>query len=711
MAYLFTAGRQGYDSYAYHYGYVNYTVTDSSTSVTVTLNSVGERMTVNNDAYSSYSYKGTSTVTGTIDNKTIKASHPGPRNCTSRDTYISFGGTSVTATFAKGTSATTKTLNISWTWNGTTTTDSVNIPVGALQSYTVSYNANGGTGAPSSQTKYHGIALTLRTGTPTKTDYTFQGWSTSSTSTSASYQPGGSYTKNESTTLYAIWKKDITLSYDANNGEGAPASQSVTIYNNAANPTFTISSTRPTRTNYDFLGWSLSDIATTASYQPNGSITLSDSDTLYAVWKLAYIASTISDISAVRCDSDGTSNDEGTHGKLTFKVSKYSDGSSQNYPTVSAKYDVNRKITFEDPTAENNIQTYTSNTFELSGDNQHNIVITKQDGSYGTKTFSTYISAKFFVIDITEDGTGIGFLTSAPSSGINIASAIKGLGIAGLTASGAGGIAIGTRASSYTITSAGSGSVALGYAQGGNISATTKGSFAGGLTNGTNIITASNSGAFAFGQSSSTAALTASGNGSIAMGIGCTSIGDYSLTHNMYTTATGRAQTVLGTWNIIDSATTSTHPTGISNVAQFKKYAFIIGNGVSDSARSNAFAVTWDGKVELNSEPLFKWTQIGSGNNTTSKITFSSATTNYNEIMVVASTLRSGGYHLFSGVLPATIIDDTEREFKLSGGTGSSTATNCGAWGKIVKTGFTPVGVWINNTAFSSSTTWYIYGR
>ncbi|MBQ7160209.1 MAG: InlB B-repeat-containing protein [Clostridia bacterium] len=74
--------------------------------------------------------------------------------------------------------------------------------------YTVSYNANGGTGAPSSQTKYYGTALTLRTAVPTRSGYTFLGWATSSGASSAQYQPGGSYTANASVMLYAVWQKD-----------------------------------------------------------------------------------------------------------------------------------------------------------------------------------------------------------------------------------------------------------------------------------------------------------------------------------------------------------------------------------------------------------------------------------------------------------------------------------------------------------------------
>ena len=45
-----------------------------------------------------------------------------------------------------------------------------------------------------------------------------------------------------------------TLNYDANGGTGAPASQ--TTKSSTGSATFTISSQRPTRVNYDFKGWS-----------------------------------------------------------------------------------------------------------------------------------------------------------------------------------------------------------------------------------------------------------------------------------------------------------------------------------------------------------------------------------------------------------------------------------------------------------------------
>lgn len=153
-----------------------------------------------------------------------------------------------------------------------------------LKNYAISFNANGGSGAPSSVTKYYGVDLTLPTTVPTRSGYTFKGWGTSSTSTSPSYQPGGNYTSNSGRTLYAIWESNApttyTVSYNANGGSGAPASQTKT-----KNVTLTLSSTKPTRSGYTFLGWSTSSTATSATYSAGGSFTTNANTTLYAVWQ------------------------------------------------------------------------------------------------------------------------------------------------------------------------------------------------------------------------------------------------------------------------------------------------------------------------------------------------------------------------------------------------------------------------------------------
>ena len=76
----------------------------------------------------------------------------------------------------------------------------------------------------------------------------------------------------------------VYLGYDANKGTNAPDGSSAEIVAGDS-ATFTISDSVPTRTGYDFLGWSTNKDATSAEYSSGGSITISSNTTLYAVWK------------------------------------------------------------------------------------------------------------------------------------------------------------------------------------------------------------------------------------------------------------------------------------------------------------------------------------------------------------------------------------------------------------------------------------------
>ncbi len=71
-----------------------------------------------------------------------------------------------------------------------------------------------------------------------------------------------------------------SVSYDANGGDNAPASQSKTW-----GQTLTLSNQCPVRDGYEFLGWSASPTASTASYTPGSAYTANAAITLYAVWK------------------------------------------------------------------------------------------------------------------------------------------------------------------------------------------------------------------------------------------------------------------------------------------------------------------------------------------------------------------------------------------------------------------------------------------
>ena len=75
-----------------------------------------------------------------------------------------------------------------------------------------------------------------------------------------------------------------TISYNMNGGSGSISNQTKNY-----NQDLTLSSTKPTRTGYDFVGWNTSASATTAQYQPGGKYTANSGATLYAIWKAKQI--------------------------------------------------------------------------------------------------------------------------------------------------------------------------------------------------------------------------------------------------------------------------------------------------------------------------------------------------------------------------------------------------------------------------------------
>ena len=152
-----------------------------------------------------------------------------------------------------------------------------------LPTYTVSYNANGGSNAPSSQSKTWGYALTLTSNKPTRTGYTFVKWNTKSDGTGTDYASGASYSSNSNNTLYAIWRKNTwVVTYKANGGTGSDFTDTKTY-----NETLTLSSgTSFSRTYYSRLKWNTSADGGGTSYNLGGSYTSNANLTLYMIWKL-----------------------------------------------------------------------------------------------------------------------------------------------------------------------------------------------------------------------------------------------------------------------------------------------------------------------------------------------------------------------------------------------------------------------------------------
>ena len=71
--------------------------------------------------------------------------------------------------------------------------------------------ANGGEGAPRTQTKLRYLPLSLSELRPTRPGYSFLGWAESADALTAQYQPGDDYTGNAALTLYAVWSPELRL--------------------------------------------------------------------------------------------------------------------------------------------------------------------------------------------------------------------------------------------------------------------------------------------------------------------------------------------------------------------------------------------------------------------------------------------------------------------------------------------------------------------
>ena len=287
-------------------------------------------------------------------------------------------------------------------------------------SYKITFNANGGSGAPSSQTKWYGESLTLSSTKPTKTGYTFKGWSTSSSATSATWSAGGTYTRNESVTLYAVWQANTyAIKYNANGGSGAPSNQTKTH-----NKTLILSSTKPTRTNYNFEGWSTSSTATSATYSAGGSYTDNKAATLYAVWTLAYAKPRITNFSVRRVNQNGQNDDQGTICKVIFNWA--TDKAVQKITVSYRQATANANWSDIELTASGKSGSVSQNlSSEFSIDNSYEIKVTVSDGtdssdpsylSYATRTLP---SAKF-LIDFRAGGDGIAIGKAAENAGFDI---------------------------------------------------------------------------------------------------------------------------------------------------------------------------------------------------------------------------------------------------------------------------------------------------
>jgi uncharacterized repeat protein (TIGR02543 family) len=277
------------------------------------------------------------------------------------------------------------------------------VTIPALPSFTIAYNANGGNGAPLSQTKYYGHSIKISTAVPTRTGYTFKGWATSA-SGGVAYASGATYTANAAVTLYAVWQANTyTVSYDANGGTGAPGKQTKTY-----DVTLALATTVPTRKDYTFKGWGTSASSTTVAYTAGGTYTGNASITLYAIWELTYAKPVIYNLAAVRCDSEGVETKEGTYVLVTFDWKAVTGAKKYEIVCLLEDTEVNKAHgTLLGSDTSGNVSLKIGGG-ALAVDITYTIEVTVDDYSEKT-TVTTTLAGTKFPIDVLAGGGGIAF--------------------------------------------------------------------------------------------------------------------------------------------------------------------------------------------------------------------------------------------------------------------------------------------------------------
>ncbi len=175
----------------------------------------------------------------------------------------------------------------------------------ATESFTLQYDANGGSITPVNQTKNPYEPLQISTLIPTKAGYAFATWQTVHNPVPVTIPAGGYYMEEQADILKAVWTPNTgSVLFHANGGENAPAGQTKTF-----GTELTLTTAKPTKAGYVFTGWAHSKKATVASYTAGGIYNYDEnllagsgsSVTLYAVWKkdIAETNITLSETSSV----------------------------------------------------------------------------------------------------------------------------------------------------------------------------------------------------------------------------------------------------------------------------------------------------------------------------------------------------------------------------------------------------------------------------
>lgn len=308
---------------------------------------------------------------------------------------------------------------------------SATVSIPKLATFTVSYDKNGGSTTPSSVTKYYGKDITVASAI-SRNGYSFKNWNTKKDGSGTNYGAGSKYSANANATLYAQWTPDkYTVTYNPNGGNLGNVSATQTKTHDV---NLTLDTDKPTRTNYNFLGWSTSKSATTAQYDPGDLYITNSSITLYAVWQLAYEKPRITNFSIFRCDSSGVASDNGTcaHIKLDYECDQAIESITIAWAASSGK-NGSAIISGDDPVAgsvdvvigENGINDMLNEmgdqnaAFSFSTETTYTFTLTIRDGDGDHySAVAATLSGSSYIIDFKDGGKGVALGKAAELDGV-----------------------------------------------------------------------------------------------------------------------------------------------------------------------------------------------------------------------------------------------------------------------------------------------------
>ncbi|MBQ2829399.1 MAG: InlB B-repeat-containing protein [Oscillospiraceae bacterium] len=156
--------------------------------------------------------------------------------------------------------------------------------------YTVTFNANTGTGSVADQNFTYGVAQSLSAGGFSKTGYTLTGWNTAADGNGTPYAKDATVSnltaaENGTVTLYAQWSADTHyVIFNGNENTGGTMSSMGVIYDEAAK---TLTENAFTKTGYHFLEWNTAADGSGDPYAADATVSNLTADlTLYAQWEI-----------------------------------------------------------------------------------------------------------------------------------------------------------------------------------------------------------------------------------------------------------------------------------------------------------------------------------------------------------------------------------------------------------------------------------------